>query len=109
MGCRLILSDQQWHKIYRSGLTCINCQGEWQNRTTPYYNGSISLFMPNASWVAKWNGLDGKKPGIYAIGILEDGEYADDDDYDIQVPNKKKKNKAKAQDSERSDGDAEEY
>lgn len=65
--------------------------------------------MPNASWVAKWNGLDGMKPGIYAIGILEDGGYDDDDDYDIQVTHKKKKNKAKAQDSERSDGDAEEY
>jgi hypothetical protein len=47
--------------------------------------------MPNASWVAKWNGLDGKKPGIYAIGILEDGKYADDDDYeDIAVATKKK-------------------
>lgn len=52
-------------------------------RTTQYYNGSISLFMPNASWVAKWNGLEGKKPGIYAIGVLEDGEYADEDEYEM--------------------------
>ena len=60
-------------------------------RTTPYYNGSISLFMPNASWVAKWNGLEGKKPGIYAIGVLEDGEYADEDEYEMVQTTKKKK------------------
>jgi hypothetical protein len=28
--------------------------------------------MPNSSWVAKWNGLEDKLPGIYAINILED-------------------------------------
>jgi|TARA_B110001450_G_C17623733_1_gene482280 hypothetical protein len=48
--------------------------------------------MPNASWVAKWNGLDGKKPGIYAIGILEDGGYGDEEDDmdDVPVATKKK-------------------
>ena len=97
MGCRLILSESQWTKIRKNDWSCINCQQDWQMRTTPYYNGSISLFMPNASWVAKWNGLDGKKPGIYAIGILEDGDYADDDDYDIPVPSKKKKKANKMQ------------
>ena len=38
--------------------------------------------MPSSSWVAKWNNLEGMKPGIYAVNILEDdadqGEaYAD--------------------------------
>jgi len=28
--------------------------------------------MPNSSWVAKWNNLEDKLPGIYAINILED-------------------------------------
>jgi len=28
--------------------------------------------MPNSSWVAKWNNLEGMQPGIYAINILED-------------------------------------
>lgn len=97
MGCKLILSDNQWAKIFKNGDTCINCKENYG--ITPYYNGSISLFMPNASWVAKWNGLEGKKPGIYAIGILKDGEYADDyeDDQDMEhVPAKKKKRANKA-------------
>jgi hypothetical protein len=34
--------------------------------------------MPNNSWVAKWNNLEGKKPGIYAINILEEEEEMDD-------------------------------
>jgi hypothetical protein len=28
--------------------------------------------MPTNSWVARWNKLEHKKPGIYAITILED-------------------------------------
>jgi hypothetical protein len=28
--------------------------------------------LPSSSWVAKWNNLEGSKPGIYAITIIED-------------------------------------
>ena len=91
MQCRLILSESQWKKNVNIGVGCINCGFELEVKTTPYFNGSISLFMPNASWVAKWNGLDKMKPGIYAIGILEDGDYADDDDFvDIPQPSTSK-------------------
>ena len=27
----------------------------------------ISLIQPNSTWVGRWNGLHGCKPGVYAI------------------------------------------
>ena len=38
------------------------------------------MFMPSASWVARWNNLEGKKPGVYAVSVseyMDDGGYAD--------------------------------
>lgn len=80
-------------------LNCINCGSEWQENTTKYFNGSISLFMPNASWVAKWNNLDKCKPGIYAIEVLEGYEEYEDygeEDYEQQAPKSKRKKANKA-------------
>jgi hypothetical protein len=34
--------------------------------------------MPSSSWVARWNNLEGMKPGIYAITILEDNYERED-------------------------------
>ena len=44
--------------------------------------------MPSSSWVAKWNNLEGMKPGIYAITILEDT-------YDREEMDQKPKAKSK--------------
>ena len=76
MGCRLVMSESQWRK-----KKCVNCPANENPMQTPFFSGMVSLFMPNSSWVAKWNDLKGVKPGIYAINILEDtmeGEYVDD-------------------------------
>ena len=40
----------------------------------------ISVMMPPESWVAKWNGLNTKMPGLYAMHILDNEVEADKQD-----------------------------
>jgi len=47
--------------------------------------------MPNNSWVAKWNNLEGMKPGIYAINILAEMQYDVEDNYHQQTKNNRRK------------------
>ena len=50
--------------------------------------------MPNSSWVAKWNGLSGCVPGVYALHRLEDTfEYANDDYIDAPTGSRNKRNR----------------
>ena len=86
-SCRLIMSDSQWNK-----KSCPNCREE-RPQVTSQFTGMISLCMPSNSWVAKWNNLEGREPGIYAISILE--EYAEHDDYQQYNNQSRKKNKSK--------------
>lgn len=37
--------------------------------TSQVYDGLITLVDPSASWVAKWQRLDGYVPGIYAVKV----------------------------------------
>ena len=37
--------------------------------TTANFSGCISLIDPQMSWVAKWNLINHKKPGVYAIDV----------------------------------------
>ena len=67
----------------------------------------ISLFMPNNSWVAKWNNLEDRVPGIYAISILE--EYLERDDYQYNPNQQKKKSKSKKKDNNLAWSDDESY
>ena len=77
-GCNLIMSDRQWNKI-----TCPNCQEIRQDwGTTRYFSGMISLFMVSNSWVAQYNGLKNRKPGVYAVRIMTEDYYDEDDGYD---------------------------
>ena len=46
--------------------------------------------MPNSSWVAKWNGLDGGVPGVYALQVLEDSYEYDHEDNNTQIKGKKR-------------------
>jgi|DEB0MinimDraft_12_1074336.scaffolds.fasta_scaffold219069_1 hypothetical protein len=48
------------------------------------------MFLPGNSWVAKWNNLEGKKPGIYAINILEDLPEEDNQYYNSAPKNRRK-------------------
>ena len=61
------------------------------------------MAMPGSSWVAKWNGLEGKKPGIYAINILEDA-MEDVDDYEYE-PKKKSGRRTRREQTWSSDED----
>ena len=48
--------------------------------------------MPSKSWVARWNNLDNKLPGIYAIKILNElDNYEGEQGYDYDPQPKKKR------------------
>jgi RNA polymerase subunit RPABC4/transcription elongation factor Spt4 len=42
---------------------------EFEEKTTTSYNGFISLIRPAKSWVAKWNEVNNRVMGIYAIKV----------------------------------------
>ena len=64
--------------------------------------------MPSNSWVARWNKLEDKKPGIYAITVLDE-EFQQDDSYEEIDEKPKKQRKAKNKEGIFSDEDVEEY
>ena len=55
----------------------------------------ISLLMVSNSWVAQYNGLKNRKPGIYAIRIMQEDYYDEDDAYDEDGQKKKRSKKKK--------------
>ena len=80
INCKLILSQEQWKIRRHDNLGCINCGNQRELKHTPYFSGTISLFLPSASWVARWNGLEGRKPGVYALNIYYDDYYEGESD-----------------------------
>jgi len=40
-----------------------------QDCTSAVFEGMIALADPNSSWVAKWQRLQGYKPGTYAVKV----------------------------------------
>lgn len=57
---------------------CLNCEvylelaGRLESVlecTSATFDGMIALQDPQASWVAKWQRLDGFKPGLYAVTV----------------------------------------
>ena len=98
-GCRLVMSETQWrHK------QCVNCPEN--HSKTAQFSGLVSLFMPGSSWVAKWNNLEGKQPGIYAINILEDSPIGTEHIYSAQP---KKYNKRKNNEDQMYSDDEEDF
>ena len=66
--------------------------------------------MPSNSWVARWNKLEGNVPGIYAITVLEEDNFEQDQYYDeIEDKPKKSKKTNKRDDGLYSDAEVEEY
>ena len=93
LKCKLILSESQWSKRRNKDLGCVNCGRQDKIATTPYFNGSVSLFMPSVSWVARWNGLEGNKPGVYAVSVIDSDQMDGESDIDMPPMAKQKKKK----------------
>jgi len=74
---------------------CPNCKNP-NIECTKDFVGMVSVMMPRNSWVAKWNELTDKIPGVYAIALPslreEENEerrrqdkYGDEDDQGFVV------------------------
>ena len=63
--CKLILDERQWEA---KKFKCPNCKNDADLKD---FNGMITVMMPPESWVAKWNGLNTKMPGVYAMHLLD--------------------------------------
>ncbi|KAF1811066.1 putative transcriptional elongation protein Spt4 [Eremomyces bilateralis CBS 781.70] len=78
--CSIILP--QTHFINSGCPNCesfLNLAGSPENVqvcTSQVYSGGISLADPSASWVARWQRLDGYVPGVYAVKV--EGQLPDD-------------------------------
>mmetsp|Transcript_9374 Transcript_9374/g.13959 ORF Transcript_9374/g.13959 Transcript_9374/m.13959 type:complete len:106 (+) Transcript_9374:2050-2367(+) len=72
LRCNLIKTEDQWLKE-----GCDNCKNlEITNDTermidctSSRFEGIISLMSPQPSWVGKWNRLENKVPGCYALDV----------------------------------------
>ena len=64
--CRLVLDGHKW-KINK--YRCPNCKAT--DVETKEFSGMISLIMPQESWVAKWNELQNRMPGVYAVHVID--------------------------------------
>jgi transcription elongation factor SPT4 len=75
-ACMVCSYVQSGNQFQREG--CPNCEDFLEMRgssetvqdcTSAVFEGTITLNDVNNSWVAKWQRLEGCKPGIYAIKI----------------------------------------
>ena len=80
MVCSVVLTTQ---RFFEEG--CPNCEDALQLRrshdqietcTSKVFEGVISLQDPRASWLAKYQRLDGYVPGVYAVKVV--GQLPDD-------------------------------
>ena len=87
--CKMILSNSQWAKIDRSVVS--KCPNGCSVNVTDDFQGYISMFMPSHSWVAKWNGLSGLKPGLYAMSVNKESDGMQIDHRERKTSNKQRK------------------
>ena len=92
LSCKLINTQEQ----FLQNGTCPNCEEPsildyeaLKEFTTTNFVGMISLVQPKSSWVGRWNGLKGSKPGVYAIDAKQEvvlvgrrSKYATLDEYE---------------------------
>ncbi|GAM82627.1 hypothetical protein ANO11243_006090 [Dothideomycetidae sp. 11243] len=81
-ACLICSIVQPQSRFYNGG--CPNCESflelagntdSIQDCTSQVFEGLITMSDPGASWVAKWQRLEGYVPGVYAVkvqGILPD-------------------------------------
>ena len=62
-ACMVCSYVQTGNQFQREG--CPNCE----DCTSAVFEGTITLNNVQGSWVAKWQRLEGYKPGVYAIKI----------------------------------------
>jgi transcription elongation factor SPT4 len=75
LHCKLLKTFEQF-----ADLGCDNCpdldlqnNGEKINQhTTSSFEGVLAMMQPEASWVAKYQRLTRKVPGVYAISVKGD-------------------------------------
>lgn len=53
--------------------------------------------MPSVSWVARWNNLEGNKPGVYAVSVIDSDNMEGYSDEMNMAPNQKTKKKSRKQ------------
>eukprot|EP00002_Diphylleia_rotans_P037430 TRINITY_DN835_c0_g1_i2.p2 TRINITY_DN835_c0_g1~~TRINITY_DN835_c0_g1_i2.p2 ORF type:complete len:108 (-),score=29.59 TRINITY_DN835_c0_g1_i2:794-1117(-) len=59
---------------------CENCHWTWEKKfdhtkfITKNFDGLIAMIQPTDSWVAKWQDLATKVPGVYAITVAVEEE-----------------------------------
>jgi len=53
--------------------------------TTPRFSGLFAMMQPNESWVAKWNRLEIRVRGMYALAVLGTVDDSDDADADVDA------------------------
>lgn len=79
LRCSLI---KEFRQFFENG--CENCEFLAMQQdhkrvaecTTAYFEGTVALVEPGASWVAKWQRIGHFEPGLYAIEVL--GQLPDD-------------------------------
>ena len=82
LGCCLILSNTQWNS--KKIQQCPNC-GTPSNETTSDFSGMISIIMPAQSWVARYNKMMDRMPGIYATKLHEEIEMDQGERKDVDM------------------------
>ena len=110
-SCNLILSYRQWSS---QKLSCPNCREiRGEQGTTRYFTGMVSLMMVTKSWVAKYNKMKDRKPGVYAIRIMQEDYYdeldAEDDEGRLKKAKKRKSKSSQFKQPDKYSDDASGY
>ena len=83
MKCYLIMTSKQWSSIRQ-------CENGCPKEITPNFSGMTSMILPSQSWVARYHGLSGFKPGIYALKLINDEEGVEDYYEETEKPKKRR-------------------
>lgn len=80
VACRACAQVKTYRQFYEDG--CDNCDPtvldmredpqRCKQLTTPFFDGVCGIFDPASSWVARYEGFDSLKPGLYALKVNEE-------------------------------------
>ena len=85
LKCKLIKTEEQWVKEGCQNCEDLDFKGNSEDMiscTSARFEGIISLINPKQSWVAKWNHLEDRVPGCYAVDVQgsRPDDYQEEDD-----------------------------